>query len=104
MINKKVSKYLKQAGKTRLALGGIQHKNGKQYIVDGNTLHIFNKYYDELDTLPQTSAQCSLDYTHFYNFSDYEFHAQGDEDRFLFANIKKYIKYAKAELGKIFKN
>lgn len=95
MIDKIVSKYLKQAAKKRPTLGGVQHKNGKEYIIDGYTLHIFNKHYDELSALPQTSEENSLDYTLVYNSSEYTFHEQNEEDRFLFANIKKYVKYVK---------
>ena len=92
-----VKKYLKQVDKARPILMRIQHKNGKQFLCDGYTLHIFNTYQSELDTLPQTSEEESLNYPQIYNSNDYNFHEQSEEDKFIFANIKKYINYIKAQ-------
>ena len=93
-----VKKYLKQVDEARPILMRIQHKNGKQFLCDGYTLHIFNTYQGELDTLPQTSEEESLNYPQIYNSNDYKFHEQSEEDKFIFANtrvIEHPVEYAK---------
>lgn len=92
-----VKKYLKQSDKARPILTKVQHKNNKQFLCDGFTLHIFNTYQSELDTLPQASEEESINYPQIYNSKNYDFHEQDDEDKFIFANIKKYINYIKAQ-------
>lgn len=90
-----VKKYLSQKG-TREVCKKINNKNGKQFICDGYTLHIFNNHKSELDTLPQATEEESINYPAIYNSSNYEFHEQTEEDKFLIANIKKYINFIKS--------
>lgn len=91
-----VKKYLSQKG-IREICKNINHKNGKQFICDGYTLHIFNNYKNELDTLPQATEEESINYPAIYNSNNYEFHDQTKEDKFLIENIKKYINFVKSQ-------
>lgn len=59
-------------------------------------MHIFNNHKSELDTLPQATEEESINYPAIYNSSNYEFHEQTEEDKFLIANIKKYINFIKS--------
>lgn len=91
-----VKKYLSQKDIIGM-LKKINHKIGKQFICDGHTLHIFNNYKNELDTLPQATEEESLNYPKIYNSNNYEFHEQTEEDKFLIENIKKYINFVKSQ-------
>lgn len=89
-----VKKYLSQKGIREISQK-INHKNGKQFICDGYTLHIFNSYKNELNTLPQATEEESINYSAIYNSNSYDFHEQTEEDKFLIENIKKIYKLRK---------
>lgn len=91
-----VKKYIKQ-NNIREITQKINHKNGKQFICDGYTLHIFNNYKNELDTLSQATEEESINYPTIYNSNNYEFHEQTEENKFLIENIKKYINFVKSQ-------
>lgn len=93
---KVVGKYLKNADEFRPILRTIQHKNGKQFIIDGFSAYIFDTYVKELEELPNSNEELCMNIdaildktTRYNNISE--------EDLMLLKNIKKYISYYKTQ-------
>lgn len=90
------TKYIKGMDNDRPLLKAVCHKNGKQFLVDGATAYIFDTYREELDNLPQTEEQNSINIFAVLN-STIEYENMNENDRFMFDNISKYIAYYKAQ-------
>lgn len=90
-----VKNYLKQAGKTKPILQTVQHKNGKQFIIDGFSAFVFEKWHEELEMLPTTTEQESLNIFSMINYCSH-FEKIDFNDLILLKNIKKYISWQKS--------
>lgn len=85
--------YIKKAdGSHNGILQTVQNKHGKQFLCNGFSLIIFNNYIKELEQLPQTINDESLEYYKIYDF-DREFtDAFTDDELLLLNNLTKYKK------------
>lgn len=91
-----IKTYLKNVEKSRPLLQTLQHRNGKQFVIDGYSMAIFNKHFAELETLPKTeNEELCIDYGRILVQSTAESITE-QEIEFL-KNIKKYIDFAKAQ-------
>ena len=82
----------------RPILKSIMHKNGKQFICNGFEMYIFNTYKKELETLPQTSEELSLNYNQLLDTNNYKFNALTDEHKFVLEHLTQYINYCKSKM------
>lgn len=100
-----VKKAITNKYEKRETLTTIMHdKNGKQFICNGYIAVIFNEYIAELEALPQTDSEKSID---IYRIA--EFYKQGEEctatekEKVIIQNIAKYKKiFGKEQSVKIF--
>lgn len=92
-----VKRYLAKTDKSRPVLQTIQNIVGKQFIVNGSSAYIFDKYLPALETLPNTNEEekCfnifKLLSTSFENYTQLDYH-----DYTILRNIKKYMVYVKS--------
>lgn len=94
---KLVEKYIKSAQKytARPTLGTVMHQNGNQFICNGCSLVVFRKHNNNLDILPQTTEEYSLQYTQIMKPTEYRAKTEGELQTLL--NLKKYIKFCTCE-------
>lgn len=88
-------KFIKNADNGRPFLKTIQHKHDKQFVCDGYQLYVFNNNLPELETLPVTPDEASIDFKQVVK-DDFKTRSLTDDDKFILKNIKSYIKYAKS--------
>lgn len=91
-----VKSYLNKADKARPILRTIQHKNNHQFICNGYSLFVFNKYIQSLDALAQASDEQSINYLAILDSKNGSFESLTSEYKFVFENLKKYIDWCKA--------
>jgi len=87
---------LKLNGDSRPTLSTVQHKNDKQFILSGYSAFLFENYIKELDELPNTDAETSLNIYQIIN-NNAEYNQISEDDALIFKNIKKYIAYFKSQ-------
>ena len=91
-----VKSYLKKSSKERPVLRTVQHKDNHQFICNGYSLFIFNNHIESLDILPQTIDELSINYKCLLNSNKGNFETITPEYKFVFENLKKYVKWCKA--------
>lgn len=84
--------YIKKAGISRPICKTIQHKDNKQFLCDGYSLIIFKNYIKELEELPQTDENDSLDCNRIFDFYQTFTDTFTDDELLLLNNLTKYGK------------
>ena len=93
-----IKKFIEDKNNDRTILRTIMNKHGKQFICNGIEMYIFNTYKKELDTLPQTCEELSLDYNKLLDTSNYKFNTLTDEHKFILEHLTQYINYCKSKM------
>lgn len=91
-----VKKYLKNADSGRPVLKTVMIKNNTQFICNGYSLYVFNKYIDDLNILDTTDEKTGnvIDYTQIVK-SHIDYNDFDDFDSKIYSNIEKIVKYYK---------
>lgn len=93
---KNVKKYIKQVDKYRPNLQGVLWKEGKQFIIDGITAFIFDKYVEAFEELPNfRDEDQNIDVFKIFATS-YSYENITENDDIILKNIDKYISFCKA--------
>lgn len=87
---------LKLNGDSRPTLSTVQHKNDKQFILSGYSAFLFENYIKELEELPSTDAETSLNIYQIID-NNAQYTQISEDDALILKNIKKYIAYYKSQ-------